>query len=306
MSNLTPSADANERPAGFPYQTGTYLIFDNDPERTAKDGNFRSGRGLDPPLRASGSHQLDTEVFGRIVGRVAEAEPEQQRLLIVDLRQESHAFLNGRAVSWCADKDWSNVGQPTAWIVQDEQCQLEKLAAAPDQVVYAVTKDATDGSIRVVSTTAVRATRVETEPMVVANFKSRLTISYLRLPVTDHCAPEDGAVRLLLETMGNVDATTWIHFHCHGGDGRTTTFLMMYDMLSVARTRPVSAGSPDIDYFRSRQLQLFHYDVRPNPSTKRWQAPLSEARWQRLEMFRKYVFGGYREGRPWPGFAERP
>jgi len=145
-----------------PYRTRTYLVLDNDPERPAKDGNFRSGRVLDPPLRASGSHQVDATVLADVVNRIAEGGPELRRLLIVDLRQESHAFLDGRAVSWCADKDW---------------------------------------------------------------------------------------------------------------------------------------------YFRNRQLQIFHYDLKPNPSAKRWQTPLSEIRWRKLESFRRYVFGDYAAGQPWPGFS---
>ncbi len=288
--------------AATPYRTGTYLILDNTPDRPAKGGNFRSGRLLDPPLRASGSHQLDASTLADVVNRIADDGPELRRLLIVDLRQESHAFLDGRAVSWCADKDWSNVGQPPAWITRDEQCQLEKLAAAPDTLVYAVHKDA-DGKIQVLGTSALRVARAETEEMVVARLQSRGAISYLRLHVTDHCAPEDDALRTFLEALGNVAETTWVHFHCHGGDGRTTTFLTMYDMLGAAKARPPIASPPDLDYFRNRQLQLFHYDLKPNPTAKRWQAPLSEIRWQRLESFRHYVFGSYAADQPWPGFA---
>jgi len=288
-----------------PFRTGTYLIFDNNRDRPAKEGNFRSGRRLDPPLRASGSHQFDATMFADVVSRIADGVLDLRRLLIVDLRQESHIFLDGRAVSWCADKDWSNVGQTTAWIAQDELGQLAKLSAAPDQLVYAIQKDAPDGRITVLATSTLHVTRAETEQMVVAAFQGQLATSYLRIPVTDHCAPEDDAVRVLLGMMGNVDSTTWVHFHCHGGDGRTTTFLTMYDMLSFARLRSPDAVPPDLEHFRARQLQLFPYDVRPNPVLKRWQAPLSEVRWQRLEEFRKYVFGTYTAGWPWPGFVER-
>jgi len=257
------------------YRTGAYLIFDNDPERPAKDGNFRSGRALDPPLRASGSQQLDATVLADVVNRIADSGPELRRLLIVDLRQESHAFLDGRAVSWCADKDWSNVGQPPAWITRDEQCQLEKLAAAPDTLVYAVHKDA-DGNLQILGSRPLHVTRAETEEMVVERIENRLAISYLRLHVTDHCAPEDDAMR---------------------------TFLTLYDMLGHAKTRPPVSLPPDLEYFRNRQQQIFHYDLKPNPSVKRWQAPLSEIRWRRLESFRRYVFGDYAAGRPSPGFS---
>jgi hypothetical protein len=288
-----------------PYHTGTYLIFDNDPDRPAPDGNFRSGRRLDPPLRASGSHQLDAAMLADVVKRLAEQGPELRRLLIVDLRQESHAFLDGRAVSWCADKDWSNVGQPPAWIARDERCQLEKLSAAPDTLLYSVHKDAA-GDIQVIATTPLHVTRAETEEVLIGRLQSRLAVSSLRLHVTDHCAPEDDAVRLFLRLLGNVGAPTWVHFHCHGGDGRTTTFLTMYDMLGVAKAHPPIPWPPDLEYFRRRQLQLFHYDLKPDTSIKRWQAPLSEARWRLLEAFRGYVFGADAAGQPWPGLAASP
>jgi hypothetical protein len=287
----------------IPYRTGTHLIFDNTPDRPARDGNFRSGRGLDPMLRASGSHQLDAAMLADVVSQIADSSPELRHLFIVDLRQESHAFLDGRAVSWCADKDWSNVGQPPAWIARDEQCQTEKLAAAPDTLVYTVHKDA-DGKIEILGTTLLHVARAETEETVIGGIQSRLALSYLRLHATDHCAPEDDAVRTFLQALGDVAATTWVHFHCHGGDGRTTTFLAMYDMLNVAKARPPGIASPpDLEYFRTRQLQLFHYDLKPNPTVKLWQAPLSEIRWRRLESFRQYVFGGYATGQPWPGFG---
>lgn len=169
--------------------------------------------------------------------------------------------------------------------------------------MYTVHRDIVDGNIQVLGSSPFHVTRAETEEMVVARLQSRLAISYLRLHVTDHCPPDDDVARMFLGMLGSVAATTWTHFHCHGGDGRTTTFLAMYDMLSVAKARPPIAWPPDLGYFRNRQLQLFHYDLKPNPSLKRWQAPQSEARWRRLESFRAYVFGGYTAGQPWPGFA---
>lgn len=285
-----------------PYHTGTYLIFDNNPERPAKDGNFRSGLGLDPPLRASGSHQLDVGMLAGVIDRIANGGAEVRRVLIVDLRQESHAFVNDRAVSWCADRDWANVGYSPAWIARDEQCELEKLATAPETNIFTISKGA-EGEIQVVGATPLHVTRAETEEMVVERLRSRFEVSYCRLHVTDHCAPEGETVRMFLQLLGNVAPTTWVHFHCHGGDGRTTTFLMMYDMLTVATAGSPVPGPPDLEYFRQRQLRLFHYDVRPDPTSKRWQMPLSEARWRLLESFRQYVFGGYGAGQPWPGLG---
>ena len=161
------------------------MIFDNDPERPAKDGNFRSERSLDPPLRASGSHQLDAGMLASVSDRIANDNPEVRRVVIADLRQESHAaFLNDHTVSWCADRDWSNVGHSPAWIARDEQCQLEKLATSPETNIFAVRKGI-EGEIQVIGITPLRVTRAETEEMVVfrasssfraAGFTSRITV----------------------------------------------------------------------------------------------------------------------------------
>ena len=32
----------------------------------------------------------------------------------------------------------------------------------------------------------------------------------------------------------------WVHCHCHGGDGRTTTFLALFDMVHWAKTKGTS------------------------------------------------------------------
>src|SRR5262249_26887002 len=149
-------------PGAIPYRTGVYLIFDNDAARPAKDGHFRSGGALDPPLHASGGHQFDARMLPDLITRITTQGLDLRRLLIVDLRQESHIFINSRAVSWCADKDWSNVGQSPAWIDRDERCHVQKFAVAPDAVVFTIRKGL-EGEIQVVGTTPVHVTLAETE-----------------------------------------------------------------------------------------------------------------------------------------------
>src|SRR5262249_41894863 len=158
-----------------------------------------------------------------------------------------------------ADKDWSNVGQSPAWIDRDERCHVQKFAVAPDAVVFTIRKGL-EGEIQVVGTTPVHVTLAETEEAVIARLPGHLDITYCRWPVTDHCAPGEETVRAFVQGLRDVPRATWVHFHCHGGDGRTTTFLTMYDMLRAARAHPPKASPPDLVYFRQRQLRLFHWD----------------------------------------------
>jgi len=57
----------------------------------------------------------------------------------------------------------------------------------------------------------------------------------LRITVTDHRSPLDDQVDLFVQSVKNLPKETWLHFHCRGGAGRTTTFMSMYDMMHNAK-----------------------------------------------------------------------
>jgi protein-tyrosine phosphatase len=121
---------------------------------------------------------------------------------------------------------------------------------------------------------------------------TRTDAGYLRLTVTDHLRPQDGEVDRFLAALAGHPADGRIHVHCRGGDGRTTTFMAMVDMLAnadkvtaeaiFARQATVSpfydlakvAAGPKAVYYRERLefLQRFHaYAVaRKAGETKTW------------------------------------
>jgi Inositol hexakisphosphate len=53
--------------------------------------------------------------------------------------------------------------------------------------------------------------------------------------VSDHCRPTDDMVDRFVTFVHGLPANAWLHFHCHGGDGRTTTFMALYDMIRNAQ-----------------------------------------------------------------------
>src|SRR5215467_10436713 len=107
-----------------PYRTGSYLSYDYKP---TDQKNYRDGTLLDPPLRASGSHQLNLQDLQALLTKLAGYVKPGGQLYLVDLRQESHVFFNDRAVSWYADKDWANVGQSPEWVQHDEENQIQRV-----------------------------------------------------------------------------------------------------------------------------------------------------------------------------------
>jgi hypothetical protein len=281
-------------PLSQPYRTGAYLIYDY-PAGTSDD-HFR--RGDDSKLgpntfRASGSRQLDAAPLAVRLGQVAKVVQQGGRLHLVDLRQESHLFFDRRAVSWYADKDWVNVGQSLDWITGDEQSQLARIAKFPRTQVFCL-DPANKEFARPTGCSNVTVTSSATEAAIAQQMAVGVPVNYLRLPVTDHCPPPTIAVGLFVAWCMNTFAPgDWVHLHCHGGDGRTTTFMCLFDMVTwVMRRGPVNF--PTIQQFADRQRLLFAYNLNPgacNPATD-WKCALAMQRWQVLGEVRDALAAG--------------
>ena len=74
--------------------------------------------------------------------------------------------------------------------------------------------------------------------------------------VPDHRRPGDVDIDHFVELIKHLPKKTWLHIHCRGGSGRTTTFMAMYDMLRNANVvlfeeiiKRQAAVSPYYDLF---------------------------------------------------------
>src|SRR6185436_11512941 len=95
--------------------------------------------GLDE-LNASGSGQFSEDGLKAILSRLNSS----QRITVVDLRQESHGFANGIAVSWYAPHDAANVGKTLVEIEADESKRLQDLLSQKDVSIEDVTRKTDD------------------------------------------------------------------------------------------------------------------------------------------------------------------
>lgn len=176
-----------------------------------------SREGLDL-LSISGSGQFAELSFEAILEDLSERE-----IIIVDLRQESHLFLNGIAVSWKQGKEGGgyhyNKGKTLYEIEADEQERIENLLAQ-DLILL----DPQDLALEV------GIEKAETERALVSGKK----LHYIRIPITDTERPSDETVEEIVQFFKKTPKDIWIHFHCAGGLGRTTTLMVMYDMLHNA------------------------------------------------------------------------
>lgn len=243
-SSIVPPKSSSTSDCDASFQSGSITLVLDAP-RTAITSenplplNFRSMNSI-PNIsggRASGSAQYSrTQIQNMISGGVV-----GQPLTVVDLRQESHGFVtlaqavNGEteiAVSWFVERDWINVAKGPDSIEADELNRLGSLAKSSSVTVYDVKSKTPneDGICTVTPYSVSPSGSFANEQTVLQPFQT----GYLRLPTTDHCRPRDSEVDDFVAFEMSLDPNAWLHFHCRAGDGRTTTFLAMHDIIHNA------------------------------------------------------------------------
>jgi hypothetical protein len=270
------------------------LIWDVDPKfakslprnfRTTDDpikattGGISNNTGL-ADLRASGSGEFTVDGLKLLLART------RGPVTVFDLRQETHIFVNGLPVSWFAAHDWVNVGRTQTAIEAEEAAWVQSLKPGRKIVVRpgaAVKKpDVTSSAPQ-----NVIVEHASTERDIVEDDSS----AYVRLTVTDHARPLDDEVDRFILAVRALPENGWAHFHCEAGRGRTTTFMVLYDMLRNATRVSLE------DIARRQQLLGYDYDVLRPADPGSWKAPYTADRITFVRAFYNYAHANP-NGRP--------
>jgi protein-tyrosine phosphatase len=115
--------------------------------------------------------------------------------------------------------------------------------------------------------------------------------AYVRLTVTDHARPLNEEVDRFILAVRALPENGWAHFHCEAGRGRTTTFMVLYDMLRNAARVPME------DIVRRQQLLGYDYDVLRPAAPGDWRAPYTNDRIAFVRAFYNYAHANP-NGRP--------
>ena len=179
-------------------------------------------RGLDT-LSASGSGQPSGAGLSLLYAHLREAAGAGASLYLVDLRQESHGFVNdGVPVSWYEPHNWANICCDAATVRAREEAQLSALIGAD---LYAVPLGKTD--TKNLTAYAARVIDAASEEV----WATAAGFHYVRFAASDQRFPEPEAVDAFLRFFHTLPEGAWLHFHCHAGHGRTTTYLVFFDIL---------------------------------------------------------------------------
>lgn len=182
--------------------------------------------GMDS-LQCSGSAEFSVggwnALFERLRSRGA------GHIAVIDLRQEAHGLVNNMAVSWYTYHDSINRGLTADEVMSAETDRLELLE---DTGVITVSKF-TDKSFQDVEAwrtinLRVRVKQVQTEYELVT---ASASCDYFRIAAPDYMPPRAADVDRFVVYVRELEPGTWLHFHCCAGQGRTTTFMTLYDMM---------------------------------------------------------------------------
>ena len=230
-------AAVSEMPANFRTAQSQY--------KTAKDGIYPSREGLDN-LRQSGSSFFSKNEFKELLKHVPAKD-----LVVIDLRNESHGYINDDGISWYSRYKTFNKGQSAKEIDRREKSMLETAKMNQDVDVATLDKHKDIASQKVEHVNS-----VQTEEQ----FVKSMGVKYYRVPVMDYSAPTPANVDQFLAIYKKLPKNAWIHVHCEAGVGRTTIFLSLMDMIK-------NADKLSYDDIMTREVLLGGQDVRKSAET---------------------------------------
>ena len=235
-------------------------------------GREPSRAGLEN-LWASASGQPSESSLKAIREKILELESDA-KIFIIDLRQESHGFANSLPVSWYVEKNTANAGKTAREVERDEVERLNNLRG--NETTFEPLGDADKNTFRAV-TMIPRFMQTERE------LCEELDMNYKRFAAADMQFPAPEVVDDFIIFAANLPENAWLHFHCQAGHGRTTTFLVMYDILK----------NPDVPFEEicKRQYLLGGSNLLLEPQGDDWYSKMARDRAEKIRLFYDWAQG---------------
>ena len=235
-----------DRPAGVSNMPANFRTCQSDFKRVHGDV-YPSREGLEN-LRDSGSSYFSKNEFKNLLKKIP---ADKQDIIILDLRNESHGYINEHGVSWYSRYKTMNKGLNAKQVNVREHKLLNQ--AKKDGTVD-IAMQAKDKSVSFFAPINVESVMTEKE------FVESQGVKYYRIPIMDYSAPTKANIDQFVAFYKSLPENAWIHTHCEAGVGRTTITLSMIDMIH-------NAGKLSYDEIMTREVLLGGQDVRKSAAT---------------------------------------
>ncbi|MGL6037044.1 MAG: hypothetical protein ACRC0B_07710 [Legionella sp.] len=206
-----------------------------------------------------------------------------QVVYLIDLRQETHLYVNSLPISLFYQKDQINWGKSLNYINESEQIWAKTLAKKGYIILNQLGKP--QKQIKIAKSPqhiTIHKIQLEEELAVQNGFV------YFRIAVPDYLPPSPAQVDEFVSIMRNRPNNTWVHVHCAGGKGRTTTFMVMSDILVNAPRLSLN----DIILRQAQQGGINLLTPSKSLSTQGWKKNFHHAREQFIHLFYQYIHSG--------------
>ena len=269
-----------EMPANFRWMS--------DPWHNIFRGKPPTRQGLDD-LHISASNQPSQAALSTIHEKILEREPDA-KIFMIDLRQESHGFVNSLPVSWHIKHNIDNFGKSTSEV---EAIEAERLNALRNVETTFVPLGNADKKTLKPVTIIPHFTLTEREAAEQAG------MHYVRFAATDGQFPAPELVDEFVAFVATLPDNAWLHFHCQAGHGRTTSFLVMYDIMK----------NPELplEEICKRQHLLGGTNLLLELEGNDWDGKNTRDRAKKIRLFYEFVQGTRAEqiGLPWSEWLEK-
>lgn len=244
------------------FKNNTMIILDSDSSKPLPN-RYRDI----PILNISGSAEFTPSQVEPLKKAI-----NKRNICIVDLRQESHGNINDYAISFYDHYKVLNNGFTTLETIEKENEQLGRIKLGSKVNIYHKTG-------RLFKTVEVQSVSNEESIVVKADMQ------YKRFAVRDGGIPSPTVVDNFVDFIKSKPEDLHLHFHCDAGEGRTTTFMAMYQMmfnpnnLSLDQILIYQYNVGGIiltnDKYRAEFLEEFYNYVNENKATN-YETPYSE------------------------------
>jgi Inositol hexakisphosphate len=140
------------------------------------------------------------------------------KIIIVDLRQESHGFIDDNPISYYSLFQTINNNLNSEATLKYESEDLSKITLGNNIPIFKPTGEYLE---------SIKSSTILNEENLCKNFG----LGYKRIPVRDNFIPAPNEVDDFVNFVNNLDDDAHLLFHCHAGEGRTTMFMAMFQML---------------------------------------------------------------------------